>query len=403
FGYSANWSIDNPKFALSATAGDSVRVRQVVPLATGNETATLTVTYKKAGAADIVKTVSIKGVIGVPDFATFAKVGVDTAGGYTLDRGYLQTADFAMADNITWMPIGDVTVPFSGTYDGGGYAITGGKNMTWKSVAVDIMVGVMAAGSGLFGQIDGSVRNMTLNNVTVNITENATFVCVGAVAAFSDGAMLEHINVNNVNLTLTNGTGRIYMGGAFGVVYNITIINDCAVNGSITGNATNTSNGFSYMGGLAGILGDFNVKNSVANVDITDNSAGYIYTGGFVGRAYRGKYVGNRCSGKINITQSAAGNISNLSVGGFAGELSDGNCVQNNISSNVITFGSASYTAGNTKVGGFMGWNETTPAASYSNNTYLGTVGANGYFKDQVALRAGSGSNPNITDDAQIR
>ncbi|MEF9988874.1 MAG: hypothetical protein RR797_07345, partial [Christensenella sp.] len=76
--------------------------------------------------------------------------------------------------------------------------------------------------------------------------------------------------------------------------------------------------------------------------------------------------------------------------------------MRNNISSSVITFGAPSYTVKNTNVGGFVGYNATL-AANFSNNYYAGTVGANGYFATQVAQRVGSGSNPNITDDAQIK
>ncbi|MEG1991343.1 MAG: hypothetical protein RR351_04560, partial [Christensenella sp.] len=76
--------------------------------------------------------------------------------------------------------------------------------------------------------------------------------------------------------------------------------------------------------------------------------------------------------------------------------------MRNNISSSVITFGASSYSVGNTGVGGFVGLN-SNPAASYFNNYYLGTVGANGYFADSVALRVGTASTPVITDDAQIK
>ncbi|MEF9988860.1 MAG: hypothetical protein RR797_07265, partial [Christensenella sp.] len=112
---------------------------------------------------------------------------------------------------------------------------------------------------------------------------------------------------------------------------------------------------------------------------------------------------GNKCSGTVNFTQSTTGSIAQgLVVGGFVGAASDAIGIRNNISTSVITFGAPSYAAGNTKVGGFAGEN-ILPVATYSGNYYLGNVGANGYFKDQVALRVGSGSNPNITSDAQIK
>ncbi|MEG1474062.1 MAG: hypothetical protein RSC25_08080, partial [Christensenella sp.] len=242
---------------------------------------------------------------------------------------------------------------------------------------------------------------MTLNNVTASVTASSKYAYAGAVAGFVTRGTFERITVNNVNITLTNTNGWVHIGGAFGEIDNTTV-NNCEVNGSITGNATNTSSSRSYMGGFAGYFNTCNVKNSAANVDVINN-VNYIVTGGFAGNIGGGEYVGNKCSGKVNITQTVAGNVTDqLQVGGFAGQLSNANNVRNNVSSSVITFGASSYAVANPYVGGFAGLSNT-PAANYSNNTYLGTVGANGYFAAQVALRVSSNSNPNITDDAQIR
>ncbi|MEG2576073.1 MAG: hypothetical protein RSA41_08575, partial [Christensenella sp.] len=178
------------------------------------------------------------------------------------------------------------------------------------------------------------------------------------------------------------------------------IVNNCVVNGSMAVNAATV-----YMGGFSGVSTSCKVKNSAANVDIQVNSVNYICIGGFVGyiRNSGGEYIGNKCSGTVNFTQTAAAILDQgLYAGGFIGSINDAISIRNNTSSSVITFGASSYTAGNTKVGGFAG-ESMIPAATYSSNTYIGTVGANGNFAAQVALRVGSGSNPNITEDAQIR
>ncbi|MEG0258169.1 MAG: hypothetical protein RR632_07690, partial [Christensenella sp.] len=285
--------------------------------------------------------------------------------------------------------------------DGGGKKITCGTGMTWNTVTLD--GGYL--GSGLFGAIwDGSVKNMTLNNMTANVTGSTAYVHVGAVAAHAKGGTFERITVNNVNLTVTNPNAEVYMGGAFGIMDSSTVDN-CAVSGSITGNATNTQHASSHIGGfVGGSFNSSNIKNSTAYVNVTDNSVALIFTGGFVGYSDKGNYANNKCGGAVNITQSAAGSITGLLyVGGFTGYSKGDTTMRNNIASSVITFSSASYTAGNAGVGGFVGFNDNTPAANYSNNTYIGTVGANGNFAAQVALRVGSGSNPNITEDAQIR
>ncbi|MEG2626263.1 MAG: hypothetical protein RR956_08335, partial [Christensenella sp.] len=303
--------------------------------AVGAGDATITVIYKNASGAEITRgTTQVLGIIPIATAADFNSKLVAA----NMSRSFIQTASFDLP-NAAYTPKGDATTPFSGIYDGGGFTIDA-KNVpatSWQTVTVDVYG--MYISSGLFGKIGGgSVKNMTINNVTASVTGSTGYVYAGAVAAFADRGAFERITVNNVNLAATNPSGYINMGGAFGGVYSSNFDN-CVVNGSITGNATNISNGGGSMGGFVGSSDRCNVKNSVANVDVTDNSAGYIYTGGFVGRSYRGKYVGNRCSGKINITQTAAASINNeLSVGGFEGRNSRGS-MRNNISSSVITFG----------------------------------------------------------------
>ncbi|MEG1473942.1 MAG: hypothetical protein RSC25_07475, partial [Christensenella sp.] len=335
FGYSnVKWAIKtgtDPQnaFALSVLEGDSAAVTQTKAVAP-TAFPTIVVTYSRVGAADVTAEVPVLGVIAVPDFATLAKVGKDSAGGYTLGGSYAQTADISIPNNTAWTPIGDVNAPFSGAYDGGGKKITCGTGMTWNTVAV---VGT-EVGFGLFGRIDGgSVKNMTINNMTADVTASASAVYAGAVAALAINGTFESINVNTVNLTATNATD-IHVGGAFGKIDSSTV-NNCAVNGSITGNATNISNGRSFMGGFVGTINRCNVKNSTAHVNVTDNSVRHIETGGFCGHAEDAEYLyNNRCSGDVNITQSVAGNINTyLMVGGFGGQIYGVKSVINNISS----------------------------------------------------------------------
>ncbi|MEG0785236.1 MAG: hypothetical protein RR389_07410, partial [Christensenella sp.] len=238
-------------------------------------------------------------LIPIYSYADLAKIGM--VAGYPLSGKYIQMNDFKIPDGTTHTPIGDFTTPFSGTYDGNGFAITGGKNMTWKTVTVENV----NIGSGLFGRIDGgSVKNMTLNNVTATAAVDTVTIYAGAIAAYVRNATFERININDVNLTLTNGTGQICMGGMLGYVSGSTL-NNCAVSGSITGNAKSTSGGMSFMGGLASTAANCNVKNSTTNVKITDNSVRNVKAGGFIGVIGNGEYVGNKCGGEINVTQSA--------------------------------------------------------------------------------------------------
>ncbi|MEG2203500.1 MAG: hypothetical protein RRY10_07615, partial [Christensenellaceae bacterium] len=100
---------------------------------------------------------------------------------------YLMTDSYIVVCNITitnptWTPIGNTATPFAGIFDGGGFTIDA-KNVpatSWQTVALGGKES--GVGVGLFGQIDGgTVKNITLNNMTADVTASAGRLCVGTV------------------------------------------------------------------------------------------------------------------------------------------------------------------------------------------------------------------------------
>ena len=148
-----------------------------------------------------------------------------------------------------WTPIGTESQPYTGTFDGNNYTITGlTVNQTRNYV-------------GLIGCIgsDGTVKNVKLENV--NITGDGYFV--GGVAGTNYGT-IENCSVDG---TLTNN--RHYLGGVVGNNYGSII--GCSSSGTITGTSPN-------VGGIGGqsVGGTIMACYSVANIKGRSSSGGVL-------------------------------------------------------------------------------------------------------------------------------
>ena len=148
-----------------------------------------------------------------------------------------------------WTPIGTESQPYTGTFNGNNYTITGlTVNQTRNYV-------------GLIGCIgsDGTVKNVKLENV--NITGDGYFV--GGVAGTNYGT-IENCSVDG---TLTNN--RHYLGGVVGNNYGSII--GCSSSGTITGTSPN-------VGGIGGqsVGGTIMACYSVANIKGRSSSGGVL-------------------------------------------------------------------------------------------------------------------------------
>ena len=206
-------------------------------------------------------------------------------------------ADIDLAGE-SWLPIGlhvdsdgSVTgVAFAGTFDGNGKSITG----------MHASPSNKAGSWGLFGQIAGTVKNLTVSG-TIEGTANQ----VGGVAgAMRNGAKLENVT-SNVNMTIigTNVggiTGRVEQAGDY-------TISGCSYGGtlSITGN---------NAGGILGnanVAGQLTISNCMTTANAQVSGAGAV--GGIVGTA------GNSNTVTISGCDNAATVNGNDNVGGIAG------------------------------------------------------------------------------------
>ena len=177
-----------------------------------------------------------------------------------------------------WTPIGTESQPYTGTFDGNNYTITGlTVNQTRNYV-------------GLIGCIgsDGTVKNVKLENV--NITGDGFYV--GGVAGTNYGT-IENCSVDG---TLTNYVQ--YLGGVVGD--NLGSIIGCSSSGTITGTGPN-------VGGIGGqsVGGTIMACYSVANIK------GWSSSGGVLGQTNRETVVIACYHAKGNVTgeQSRIGGV----------------------------------------------------------------------------------------------
>ena len=176
---------------------------------------------------------------------------------------YTLAADVDMSAH-TWVPIGTVEHPFSGTFNGNGHVIKGiTRNTEFPH-------------NGLFGYVSGSAN---IQNVVVQASLTGNSVATGAVV----GTFASTGTISNVEGagTLTGGALTTALGGIAG--NNSGTIHSSFAVASLTSNASAT------MGGLVGVNSG-NLYNSYANGTLAGSAS---IKGGLVGANNSGCNVKN--------------------------------------------------------------------------------------------------------------
>jgi len=242
----------------------------------------------------------------------------NTAAGLT--RHYKQTTTpITLTGTNNWTPIGTNSARFTGSFDGGGFIITG------------LNISGTTAQMGFFGVIDGGganndngvVKNLGLTNVTINSTSTAA--------------------------TATGGTG-----GIAGRILNNARITHCSVSGTITG--------LNNVGGIVGSLGaSSTVSNCYTNITITGTGTGS-RTGGIAGEV-----LGSGATSGTIINCYSTGSITgNNAIGGIAGWL------VSSTSQNSVRFCYSTATVyGNQYTGGLVGHSEGGAARRIADSVAL--------------------------------
>lgn len=166
-----------------------------------------------------------------------ATVNDGSCGGYA-GQYFVLTADIDLA-GMAWSPIGNMndmenhTTLFLGSFDGQGYKVS---NLSFKTDAFIV-------GAGLFGLSTGEIRNVCLENVSVQCIEG-TSMAIAALVGYSMG-IVENCTVTNADVLGNNCVGGV-IGGCLEMMDSIT---NCTVDVTIT------AKGGHAIGGLCGYAG----------------------------------------------------------------------------------------------------------------------------------------------------
>ncbi len=206
------------------------------------------------------------------------------------DKYFKQTADIDASSTTSWdsgkgfIPIGNSTTKFTGTYDGDGHTITG--------LFIDRSAGTYI---GMFGfMADAVIKNLGM--VNVNVTGNYG---VGGLIGYSiAGTVSNCFSSGTVSATTVSSNPSFgnLVGGLMGWVMGANIYN-CYSSAAVSGLRT--------VGGLAG----FSINN-LENCYSSGSVSGDYWVGGLVGSA----------GGKIINSYSTASVSSSHSAGGLVGE-----------------------------------------------------------------------------------
>ena len=241
-------------------------------------------------------------------FAQLVNEGADFVGrtvrlGADIDLGYAE-----------WTPIGTASYPFTGTFSGEKYTVSGLK--------------ITASGSyvGLFGNVKGNIYNLSVVGASVYAPDTVSYV--GAVVGRLDG-----------QLTSVSATGYVdartseCVGGVAGYVASSTSFTDLVSDVFVAGG--------NYTGGVVGRMqiGGAIVSGLVATAPVT----GEDFVGGAVGSLASDNVVFVE---KITVTGDVYGNVK---VGGAIGYL------EGKVNSNIKNVSVSADVSGKYYVGGLIG------------------------------------------------
>lgn len=235
-------------------------------------------------------------------------------------------SDFAnwstSAPKYGWEPIGVVGAYFGGVLDGNGHKITG-MFMDADGVQTETSPDYY----GLFSKLEGSVKNLTVEQSYLRVSGSASYV--GTIAGGTFDAVIKNCNVDT-NIELYN---TMNAGGITGVGGEIT---DCDFKGAIT----QLDDSYIHIGGIAGSGG------TITDCTFSGNLSGKGYTGGIVG-------YGSNVKNSVN-----KGMVSGDTAGGISGRVyaagtnqdieNPQRAIENCINEGQVT--------GVTLAGGIVGW-----------------------------------------------
>lgn len=131
-----------------------------------------------------------------------------------------------LGDNIdlssfgNWTPMGSITSPFKGTFNGAGYTVSG-LTITQEEHGL----------VGFFGAVeDATIKNLTVEgniNIQSEVVAADYYLMVGGVSGYGKNATIENCKNNVVITASSTDYTKIYVGGIVGAIADRATFNKC--------------------------------------------------------------------------------------------------------------------------------------------------------------------------------
>ena len=259
-----------------------------------------------------------------------------------------------------FVPIGNSTNNFTGTFDGLGQTI---KGIYINSPTTNYI--------GLFGYNTGTIRNVGLTGENISVSGGSGHY-IGGLVGYNQGAITNSYNTGTVG---TNSSGNDYVGGLVGYNDSSGAVTNSYSASSVTISYGSGNDDDVYAGGLVGYnLGGIDASNSTGAVN-TNNS--YRLDADFVGGL-----VGYNDSSGVITNSYSTGPVSDINnfnwnndrIGGLAGGNLGSIDTSHSTGSVTVTCTGASLEAA-VFVGGLVGDNQKNgPTGTISNSYSLSSV-----------------------------
>lgn len=203
------------------------------------------------------------------------------------------TADIDLSGE-TWTPIGSESTPYTGTFDGQGYTISG---MTIENAE---------SYSGLFGNVTGTVKNFTVTgSITITGDETVAKVggAVGSLGTASAGGTVSGV-ISGVDITVSAGNDHI--GGVVGSMpeNSSPTVENCIYTGKITVTVAAGS-----VAGIVGYIRTGTIQNCANQGSISVNVGGTGSVGGILGYCNNGRIYIRNCYNTGAISADGTDNV----------------------------------------------------------------------------------------------
>ena len=332
----------------------SAKVKRPLWVAGLNIALALTVGSKQAFAGNITTVAELLAVTGDLDYILTKSLDLSTEDVDGSELG-TQLADDVTEGNSSYIPNG-----FTGTFDGGGFIISGLTKPLFDEIGGDGIISEISNLTLIADESTGVSGRGILANETLIGTEIVDVHGVGDVdgGANTDvGGLVGTLGTGEISESSFTGdvTGTNTVGGLVGLAFGD--ITDSTFSGSVTGER--------YVGGIAGGTGAPTISNSSASGSVTGLAGGEGNIGGLVGG---GSATITDSHADVNVTGAATyitdpetGEIITQGTPNTGGLLGLGDMsvtISNSYSTGTVT--------GDTKVGGLVG----TLAGGYIEESY---------------------------------